>query len=234
MLSDTLTNPRDFILDSGPLYHEFHFDSWIKEPWNAYSSLFFLIPVLFWLWKLRGQYRKYSMITILLPLLFLNALGSTIYHAFRASDLALMLDWMPAMVMNLILCWYFWNKLIKKPLISGVIVLTFFMLSGFIMSYFGATLGDRAINLSYLLIGIGFIIPMMTFLINTRFYKWHLLAMTFLFLGIALLFRILDYPTPNPFPELLPQGTHFLWHIVSALAVFSLGFYFKAIRDKNL
>ncbi|MBN2747790.1 MAG: hypothetical protein JXR34_13770, partial [Bacteroidales bacterium] len=174
MLSDTILNPRDFIYDSGPLYHEFHFDSWIKEPWNAYSSLFFLLPVLFWLWKLRGQYLKYPMITILLPLLFLNAIGSTVYHAFRASNLALMLDWMPAMIMNTILCWYFWNKIIKKPLISGGIVLTFFMLSGFIMSNFAATLGDRAINLSYLLIGLGFLIPMLIFLFNTRFYKWHL------------------------------------------------------------
>jgi hypothetical protein len=50
-------NARNYIHDSGPLYHEFHADSLIKEPWNAISSLFFLAPVIFWLWKLRGRAR---------------------------------------------------------------------------------------------------------------------------------------------------------------------------------
>ena len=102
MISDS-TNPQDYIYDSGPLYHEFQFDSWIREPWNAFSSLFFLVPVIFWLWRLRGQYRRYPMIIIFLPFLFLNGIGSSLYHAFRSSDLALMLDWMPAFIMNLLL-----------------------------------------------------------------------------------------------------------------------------------
>ena len=78
----------DFIRDSGPFYHEFHADAFIKEPWNAYSSLFFLVPVIFWVWKLRGQYRENLIITLMLPLLFLNGIGSTLYHAFRAADFA--------------------------------------------------------------------------------------------------------------------------------------------------
>lgn len=232
-ISDNI-DQQSYILDSGPLYHEFHYDAWIHEPWNAISSLFFLVPVIFWLWKLRGKYRTYPMISLFLPLLFLNGIGSATYHAFRASDLALLLDWLPAFIMNLLLSWYMWNKVLRRPVISALMVIGFIFTAIVAIASFAPLLGDLAVNLGYLLIGMCILIPSVIYLFRTNFFQWHLLALTFLILGVALLFRSLDYPTPNPFPELMPQGTHFLWHITSALAVFTLGFYFKHVRDREL
>ncbi len=227
-------NPQDYISDSGPIYHEFHFDSIIREPWNAASSLFFLVPVFFWLWKLRGQYLTYPMISLFLPLLFLNGVGSAVYHALRSSEFALLLDWLPAFIMNLLLNWYLWNKVLRRPFISALVVVGFITTAFIAMGLFVPILGDSVANIGYLLIGLSLLIPSSIYLFKTRFFKWHLLVLTFVFLGIALVFRSLDYPTPNPFPETLPQGTHFIWHMTSALAVFSLGFYFKSVRDKEL
>jgi hemolysin III len=226
-------NARSYIHDSGPLYHEFHAESMIKEPWNAISSLFFLVPVIFWLWKLRGQYRKYPMITFLLPLLFLNGVGSSLYHAFRASQLALLMDWMPAFIMNLILAWYMWKRVLNRPVVSVFVVLGFYVLAILSVVSLAPLLKGMSANVGYLFIGLSLLLPSVIYLIRTNFYKWYLLLISFVFLGIALLFRSLDYPTPNPFPDLLPQGTHFLWHVTSALAVFSLGYYLKYIRDLN-
>jgi len=230
----SIMDKQDYILDSGPMYHEFLVDAWIHEPWNAFSSLFFLVPVIFWLWRLRGQYGKYPMITIFLPLLFLNGIGSSVYHAFRSSDLALLLDWLPAFIMNLLLSWYLWNKVLKKPFLSVLVVLGFITAAFFVMVSMAPDMGDLAANLGYLMIGLCILIPSGIYLVKSKFYKGLLLIISFVFLGIALVFRSLDYPTPNPFPEFLPQGTHFLWHITSALAVFSLGFYFKFIRDMEI
>lgn len=81
-----LIHRKEQIFDRGPMYNEFVHDALIHEPWNAYSSLFFFIPVIFWLIYLRGKYRTYGIITALLPVLFLNGLGSTLFHAFRASN----------------------------------------------------------------------------------------------------------------------------------------------------
>ncbi len=226
-------NPHDFIHDRGPLYHEFHAHSLIKEPWNAFSSLFFLVPVFFWIWKIRGNYRKYWVITLLLPLLFMNGVGSTLYHAFRSSQLVLLLDWMPAFIMNLFLAWYMWNKVTKKPVVSVIAVIAFYALAIFSVFSLRQYIQEMAANIGYLFIGLSLMLPSFIHLLRTRFYKWHLLFLSFLFLGIALVFRSLDHPTPNPFPELLPQGTHFLWHIVSAFAVFTLGFYFKFTIDRE-
>lgn len=219
-------DPRNLISDSGPWYHEFHVDAFVKEPWNAYSSLFFLIPVFFWLWKLRGQYREYGIITILLPLLFLNGIGSTLYHAFRSSQLMLLLDWMPATLMDLILVYYLWYKVLRKKSFAVLMVLAFYALAFLAMGVFAQNLGDLAINISYLLVGLALVIPFLIYLNRTHFKNGLLVLATFVFLGLALLFRTLDYPTPNPWPSLLPMGTHFLWHITSAFAVFTLGFYF--------
>ena len=169
-----------------------------------------------------------------LPLLFLNGIGSTIYHAFRSSELALLLDWLPAFIMNLLLSWYMWNKVLRKPFLSVLMVLGFITAAFVIMVSIAPEVNDLAANLGYLMIGLMLLIPSGIYLYRTRFYKWQYLLLTFVALGVALIFRSLDYPTPNPFPELLPQGTHFLWHITSALAVFTLGFYFKYIRDKKL
>jgi len=226
-------NPADFIADSGPFYHEFHADAFIKEPWNALSSLFFLVPVAFWIWKLRGAYSKYPIITLLLPFLFLNGIGSTIYHAFRAYEWALLLDWLPAFIMNLILATYMWKLIVKRVWLAVVFVLAFYALAMFSVFSLRQQIQEMAANIGYFFIGMSILIPSFIYLYQTRFYKWYLLIGTFVLLGLALLFRSLDYPTPNPFPEFLPQGTHFLWHIVSAMAVFTMGYYFYFIRNNH-
>lgn len=227
-------NPQDFIHDSGPVYHEFVYDAFIKEPWNAFSSLFFLVPVIFWLWKIRGKYKTYPMITVLLPLLFLNGIGSTFYHAFRNSELMLLLDWVPPFIMNLFLMWYFWNKVIRKPFVAVLLVVGSLSITILVMFFFARNLGAQAANMGYFMIGLSLFIPIVTYLFRSNFYGWYLLVITFVILALALLFRSMDYPTPNPFPHILPQGTHFLWHVTSAFAVFSLGYYFKKTRDREL
>ena len=231
----TLLHQSPLVGDFGPQYHEFHGDQWIKEPWNAFSSLFFLVPVFYWVWKLKGQYRRHAAITIALPFLFLNGMGSTIYHAFRAHSFWLYLDFMPAMILMVLLAVYFWNKIIGNWWISSGIVVA--LTVGRILLFY--VLKDHvdksvAISIGYFITGFMILVPLLFMLIRTQWFKWHLIALTFLFLGAALFFRNLDYPTPNPFPEFLPQGTHFLWHVVSAFAVFSLGWYLFHIREREL
>jgi hypothetical protein len=39
--------------DGGPIYAETDLSKIVAEPWNAYSSLTFLLPVIYWFFKLR-------------------------------------------------------------------------------------------------------------------------------------------------------------------------------------
>lgn len=228
----SLLNRRTLIFDQGPLYHEFIADGTVREPWNAYSSLVFFIPVIFWILYLRGQYKDHKIIVALLPFLFLNGIGSTLYHAFRTSDFLLLLDWMPATIMSILLSSYFWTKIVKKWYFGFLCVLAFYVASSVVVGLVTTPENrDLAPNISYFFVGCSFLIPIVIHLYKNQFRFWYHVFAAFLFLGFSLLFRTLDYPTPNPFPALLPQGTHFLWHVFSSFAVFSMGFY---IYNSNL
>lgn len=215
------------IHDGGPLYHEFICDATIKEPWNAYSSLIFFIPVAFWIWKLRGVYRQNLIIVFILPFLFFNGLGSTLFHAFRSNSAFLYLDFLPAQIMSFILSAYLWTRLVKKWYYGGIIVLLFYALASISVQYLSQIDGMElmAPNIAYFFVGASFFIPVLIIMLKTRFYKLKYVVLTFTFLILALLCRVSDYPTPNPFPEMLPQGTHFMWHVFSAIAVFTMGYY---------
>ncbi len=223
--------------DSGPIYHEFHEHSLIKEPWNAASSLFFLVPVFYWFWKLKGQYKEHIIITSVLPLLLLNGIGSTLFHAFRTHNVWLIMDFLPALLMMLVVGVHFWSRVLgswKKGLL--VIPGVFLVLFSFSLLLNNGIINiprTAAPNVFYTLNGLCVIgIPTFIILYRTKGYKWHLIALTALFLIGAIVFRSLDYSETNPHPpEWLPQGTHFLWHIVSAFAVFSLGWYLYYLKD---
>jgi hypothetical protein len=227
-----LLHRKQQIFDHGPMYNEFVHDALIHEPWNAYSSLCFFIPVIFWLIYLRGKYRTYGIITALLPLLFLNGLGSTLFHAFRASNWFLLLDWLPAALMTLILSIYFWHRITHKVWKAIGVVLGFYTLAFTMVKVLSQQTGLSGPSIGYFFTGAAFLVPVIIDLKRNQWKHAGLYLLSLLFLVLALLFRILDYPTPNPFAW-LPQGTHFLWHVTSSLAVFTLGFYIYKTTNEN-
>ena len=227
-----LVHRKQQIFDHGPMYNEFVHDTLIHEPWNAYSSLFFFIPVIFWLIYLRGKYRTYGIITALLPLLFLNGLGSTLFHAFRASNWFLLLDWLPAALMTLILSIYFWYRVTQKLWKAIGVVGVFYILAFTMVKILSQQTGLSGPSIGYFFTGAAFLVPVIIDLKRNQWKHAGLYVVSLFCLVLALLFRILDYPSPNPFAW-LPQGTHFLWHVSSSLAVFSLGFYIYKTTNEN-
>jgi hypothetical protein len=215
------------IHDGGPYYHEFISDAVIKEPWNAYSSLFFFVPIIYWIWKLRGVYKDHLIIITTLPFLFLNGLGSTLYHAFRSEPMFLYLDSVPASLMSIIISIYFWTKIVVKWYLAVLIVASFYgagILSLNLLLLLPSC-KEMGPNIAYLFVGAAFLIPLLLYLRKINFQHGKYVLYTFFFLIMALLCRISDHPNTNPIPEIIPQGTHFMWHIFSALAVFSLGYF---------
>ncbi|MEY3049967.1 MAG: hypothetical protein RL365_2005 [Bacteroidota bacterium] len=227
-----LVHRKQQIFDHGPMYNEFVHDTLIHEPWNAYSSLCFFIPVIFWLIYLRGKYLTYGIITALLPLLFLNGLGSTLFHAFRASNWFLILDWLPAALMTLILSIYFWHRVTHKVWKAIGVVGGFYALAFTMVKILSQQTGLSGPSIGYFFTGAAFLVPVIIDLKRNQWKHAGLYVISLFCLVLALLFRILDYPTPNSFAW-LPQGTHFLWHVTSSLAVFTLGFYIYKTTNEN-
>jgi hypothetical protein len=214
--------------DGGPVYHETDLDQFIVEPWNALSSLTFLIPVIYLLFRLRGRYREYPfLIYWAAPLMTIGGLGSAIYHAFRVSKFFLFMDVIPIAMLTLSVSIYFWNKILPHwsyivLIIGGSIVLRFIA--------FGYIEGSPAINLSYFITGLMIFLPAVIFLFSTGFYQVKYLIFSVLFLITALIFRYAD-DLEN---QLFAAGTHWLWHVFTSAGAFSLAIYLIKIKDIKL
>jgi len=214
------------LADGGPIYHETNLDHFISEPWNASSSLFFLIPGIIFLIILYSQYKKHSFIIFwCAPLLFIGGTGSMIYHAFREYSFFLYLDFVPIAILTISVSVFFWIKIMPKWWQAIIIVLLSFILRGFVFK-FSPFNHQTAINISYFITGAMIFIPALLYLINTKFSYAYWLILSGILLTIALYFRYYD---DNPI-QYFSAGTHWLWHLFSASGSFALGYYLIKIK----
>ncbi len=211
--------------DNGPVYYETDLDHLFVEPWNAISSLTFLIPVIFLLIRLKGQYHHYwFLIFVAAPLMAIGGLGSTLYHAFRAHPFFLYMDFVPIALMTLSISIYFWYKVLPNWFYILLVVAASFLLR---FAAFGFVKGHTAINLSYFLTGVMIFLPALIFLFRTHFIEVKYLIYSILFLIIALFFRYAD-SWENHF---FSFGTHWLWHIFTSTGALTLATYLIKIQD---
>lgn len=215
--------------DGGNYYAETNLNYIIVEPWNAASSLIFLIPVFYWLHKLRGQYQNYLFLTFCMPLLFLGGLGSTFYHAFRSSYFLLLLDVLPILVLTASLSIYFWIKILPDWRYIFVLFVPYFVMQFFLNNYLPAAI---AMNINYFIRGVMMFLPAMLLLRKIHYRYVSDILMAILFFGLALMFRFLDHEAS----QIMYMGSHWLWHICTTIGSFYIAeFLYKyASLEKEL
>lgn len=223
--------------DGGPAYAETNTDSWIVEPFNATSSLSYLVPALYWILKLKGRYKEFLFLSSCIPFLILGGIGSTLYHAFRSSAFLLYLDVLPILILTLMVSIYFWIKILPKFWHIIFILVPFFLLRYFIYTIFktGIFMGQevemqRLINVSYFLSGTMIFLPALILMIKLKFQNALYLLLSCLLLILGLLFRELDSWKFS----FLSMGTHWLWHISTAAGSWFLGKYLYSFREKEI
>ncbi|HPE99788.1 MAG TPA: hypothetical protein PKY63_03885 [Bacteroidales bacterium] len=216
-----------FITDGGPIYHETQPGRFVVEPWNAYSSLVFLIPVIYFLIILRGQYRKQGFVVFYtLPLLFTGGIGSTLYHAFRSHHWLMALDVLPMFLLSVGVAFFFMQRLFRNWYLPLIIIIA----SGLIRGYFFNTLPiQQAINIGYCIVGIVIFVPALLYAWRSQWKAiGHLLAAV-LFLALSLFFRLYDDNPVQP----MAQGVHWLWHLFSAVGALFAGLYIIRTNKKE-
>jgi hypothetical protein len=196
--------------DGGPRYAEYHPEYIIVEPWNAFSSVFMMIPAIIFFLKLRKDLASMPFMGFSVLMIFLGGLGSTLFHAFRMSEFFLMLDIIPSAILTIALAVYFWLKVLPK---WWHILLIFIPVFGLRFLLFRNLPLHIGINLSYAFSGLLIIVPLLIVLYKTNMQQWLSVVLALLSFGLALLFRQLDAHQW----VFLPQGTHFLWHLFSAI-----------------
>lgn len=221
-----MTIPLNLPQDGGLIYRETSLDHTIVEPWNAFSSLAFLVPAFYFLFVLKGRYRENGFLVFFCsPLLILGGLGSTFYHAFRASFWLLLMDVLPILVLTLGVSIYFWWGIFRK---KHWILVVFLLFSGFFYGFRMVFDGQDLISANYFLRGTLLFLPCLLFLFKTNYKGWLSFLLAVFIFSIALTFRYLDNKISYP-----AMGTHFLWHICCAWGAFYLGRYIIIIQEKS-
>ena len=218
----------DQIEDGGPWYAEPHItDNLIVEPWNAISSLAIAAPAVYFLWKIRKEPGNYSFLLACIPVLFLNGIGSTLFHGLRTSSFFLYLDFLPAMVLTLMITIYFWVKVLPKWWMVFFTVGPVFFLRLAVFEYFS---GAFAINMSYTIAGIAFLVPIVLLLRKYEFKKTVNIIFAIICFILAIYFRGAD----KEFTHIVAFGTHFLWHIFTGIGAYLLADYLYFLRTREL
>lgn len=209
-MNDTLQLARMFFpADGGPIYQEtpIELTHWLVEPWNALSSLFIIMPGIYFLLKLRGQYMRHLFLTFCIPLLILGGTGSTLFHAFRNETIFLIMDVAPTALLFLLISGYLWYKVIGNVWIAIITIVVLFSIP--FSFFFLLPRGAMTINLSYAVRGTIFLLPLVLILRRTNFQYALFIIGAVVFFGLALVFRSADKDLAN----IVPMGSHFLWHV---------------------
>jgi hemolysin III len=220
------------LTDMGPVYYETdlnHLDHLVVEPFNAFSSLAMsLAAALIWFVLVRKDFRDYPFLSyVFAPLIFIGGIGSTLFHAFRTSQFFLLMDWLPILLLTILLSLYYWYKVLPRWYFIIIMVFVIIFIRMLPMMFFQ---GSAAINVSYFVSGLVIIIPMAIFMIRTHFVDWKYIALSVVALLLALFFRYTD-----DFSSLvLPMGTHWLWHIFSGIGAWFLGVYIYRTTVHNV
>jgi hemolysin III len=212
--------------DGGPLYRETNLERFIAEPWNAGSSLVFILVAVFFLFRI-GKSEKAGLLLTLAPvILLIGGLGGTLYHAFRVSSFFLFLDVAPIYILIFGTSCYLWARWAGNTRIL-FFVLPFFILMDSLIFYVFPLVEQWKQHLSYLNMGCAAVLPLIAVLLREKF-SFSIFALVSLgSYMLGLFFRILDAWEP----PVMSSGTHWLWHLCCAAGTgFFLEFLIRLVK----
>lgn len=203
-------------IDSGPIYKETILGRWPVEPWNTVTTVFFLIIVIYWYFKIRQDWRRHKLIFAVLPLIGIGALGGFLYHSYRNNIVWLLMDWLPIVINANVATIYFWRALGKRWDFS--VAATYLpLLVSIPMRKMGQTNMIVVMSVSYGILALSVILPLFLYTRRMNYrHGWTLMAGV-ISISLALFFRTFD---SDPMMAMFPMGTHFLWHTFGAFTCY--------------
>ncbi|WP_263603779.1 hypothetical protein [Chryseobacterium sp. PET-29] len=211
--------------DGGIIYTETNMAHLFPEPLNAVTSIFFLAIAVFWTIKIGRDFKTYPFLAYCLILLYIGALGGTIYHSFRQWPVFILMDWMPIMFLCISAGFYFLAKS-TRWYYAVLMVMGYLLLMFGLRNWFFADNPFLFINLNYAMMASLVLFSVVKYLMYTHWRAGKWVGFALLSFVLALIFRIADQWGWFSF------GTHFLWHTFGAIATFCMLNYIYINQDK--
>lgn len=211
--------------DGGMMYTETDLSQFFPEPLNAVTAVFFLVLAVFWTFKIKGNFAKFPFLTYCLVLLYVGAIGGTVYHSFRQWPIFIIMDWLPIMLLCLSASFYFVAQS-TRWFYAVIMVLAFVGISFALRNWILVHHTSLFININYAMMASFVLFSVLRYLIYTQWKAGKWVGFALLSFAFALVFRIADQW------EWWNFGTHFLWHTFGAIATFCMFNYIKLTSDK--
>jgi len=165
------------------------------------------------------------MLAVCLPILLAGGIGGTIYHGTRSSPTWFLLDVVPIYILGLSISIRMWFRVGPTPL---HLLLALGMLLGVNAVHSTPLPHQYAINVSYASLATFIMTPIVIVLFRTGFrhagWVWSCIAL----FVVGWFCRISEMWVP----DLLPMGTHWLWHTFGALATACLSYYLYRVETQ--
>ncbi|MFI2742134.1 hypothetical protein ACG2LH_05300 [Zhouia sp. PK063] len=201
--------------DHGPLYKETVMTRFPVEPFNTFSNFLFLAVVIYFGIRVYKNTKQHLFLAYCIPIIFLSFIGGTIYHATRSANLWLYLDWVPIIALCIATAFYFVFKTAKTNFGKVLwFVIIFIITFGFRQLPLPQ---NFKISIGYIATALALLLPIFSYMYQTKWKNSVFVFMAILSFCIAIGFRIADKKL-----DLLPMGSHWLWHSFGAIAVFFL------------
>ena len=197
-------------------------DEFYSEPVNAISNIAFFVSAFFVYRLLKKNNIKHFSYWFLFALLLLVGTGSLLYHTFR-NPFTLALDAIPIYIFFLTFIYVLLERLTKSRSIAAFLLAGFFVVQ-ILASYTFPTFLSGSIR--HVVNGITFF--GLIFWLHKKYARLdpYVIAAFFVYI-LAIVFRSID----NSICSMVPIGTHFLWHIFNATAVY---FAIRALLNIDL
>jgi hemolysin III len=198
------------------------------EPLNAVSNLVFIVIIFHIVKKVGFRFGKYPLIVTVLPVIALGVLSSIMHHLFRAEKVWNSVNMLAILYSVIMTCVYLWYR------ISGRWMYAFLytMMMPFIFWLFYPLSGGvekLTVSIIFIAFSITIIIPSMIYCMKTELKHLNLVALSSFLFSIAMTFRAMDFKLSTYFAH----GSHFLWHIVGAAALFVFFRYIYLIDEER-
>ena len=211
--------------DGGLIYAETNLRHFFPEPLNTLTSCFFIFLAIYWIATLKIYSRKHAFLSLCSWMLLIGSIGGTAYHGLRRYAFFIVMDWGPILLLCVMAGAWFWKKVLANSFYA-ILVLVLFMLLQYPVSILKeGRYSHYIMNINYALMALMVLVPLVLYLAknNFRHYQWVLAA--FVSFTLALFFRIADGW------NLLPVGTHFLWHLFGAASTYSMFLFIYKINE---
>ena len=225
--------------DGGPWYKETPadpaaFHAQLAEPYNTVTATLFVLIAVFWMGRLWGRFARYPFVTICLPVLLAGGVGGTLYHATRADRLYFLLDVIPIQILGAAGSVFLTFRLaarvgyLRVLAYSVGLVAVFVALNAVVIRAIPLPAGvpNLRVNMHYATLALVLLVPMGVVLVRTKFRYAGWVAGGLASFGIAWFCRLVDGGTR----DVLPMGTHWLWHTFGAVTTFAIAQYFYLLE----